>query len=167
MSFYIYFFHLCEMLKLYKLFFGQYLHGIIFFHHYVSTFLYPYILKEYISLFFLQSDSLCILPGELTTFIFNIISDIFGFKSNLLTASFQCVLFVLCSFLSSLLLYFDQLAFFFFGLLVMYSSARMITKYILDLSFTFFLSLWVYVFLQTSLPSIGKWLNQYSTSIQQ
>lgn len=80
-----------------------------------------------------EFGSLCILPGELTTFILNVIADIYGFKSTHLTICFMFVPFVLCSFLSSLLLFSD------FGrevsLLVVQSLTRMITKYALDLYF--------------------------------
>lgn len=101
------------------------------------SFLYSYILKEFLYIIVIfQFDSLCILTEELTTFILNVIADIYGFKFTHLTICFIFAPFVLCSFLFSLLLFSDFEGE--VGLLVVHSFTRMITKYVLDLSVLFF-----------------------------
>lgn len=111
-------------------------------------------------IFVFQSDSLCILPGELTAFTFNVISDTFGFKPTHLAICYLFVWFVLC-FLSSLLPSFEWLigvSFSFFARWLWHSS---LDDYKIHPWFIF-LILFVLVglsLLQMSLPSKGKWLN--------
>ena len=71
-------------------------------------------------------------------FIFNTVSDIFWFKSTVLLFAFYVSH---SMFFFVFLVAFFWLVDFFFGLLVMHSFVRMITKYILNLPFSFFLFL--------------------------